>query len=111
VFVECLAGPCFALGWTAGVKFSRCSLYLLYWYKSTNTEADGAARELAPAGEGATMMGVYTGLKFGVGVGVGSFAGGALTSVVGLRGMFFCMGCLALAVAALMRLYLVFARK
>ena len=111
MFVECLAGPCFALGWTAGVKFSRYSLYLLCWHKSANTDADGAARELAPAGEGATMMGVYTGLKFGVGVGVGSFAGGALTSVVGLRGMFFCMGCLALAVAALMRLYLVLARR
>ena len=32
------AGTCFtAAGWSVGEALNRCSIYLLYWYKSTDT--------------------------------------------------------------------------
>jgi MFS family permease len=81
LLVETLAGPIFALGWTAGVTFSR---------------------QIAPEGHGATMIGIYTGLKFGVGCGLGSLLAGPLTNSLGLRGMFVVLGVFSMLVAAAM---------
>ena len=42
---------------SATVAASRYSAYLLYWYKSTNTDAEGAADRVLPAAQDAFQSG------------------------------------------------------
>eukprot|EP00802_Teleaulax_amphioxeia_P012299 Tamp_12339.p2 GENE.Tamp_12339~~Tamp_12339.p2 ORF type:complete len:476 (+),score=91.44 Tamp_12339:328-1755(+) len=85
LLVEVLAGPIFALGWTAGLTHSK---------------------QMAPPGQSSTMIGLFTGWKFGIGGSAGALLGALLCAGLGLRGMFMSVGLLTLGLALGMRIAL-----